>query len=509
MSPNLGLSILAIVALVGAFALWTLFRLSQRGPVTVGVAPVDDGATRQARETLARLQELATRVAAEVDQHSSRMQEINAELSAEEKVSEEDVLTAVERLIAANEQMQRQLHSAEEKLQAQARQIESSAVEARTDSLTQVANRRALDSELQKCTAEQTRAGTASSVMLVDVDHFKRFNDTHGHQAGDEILRGVARVLRQMTPDNGLVARYGGEEFAVIYSGLPIASARYLAERTRNAISTSTFHYLGRDLRVTASSGLAELCAGEDEKSLLRRADEALYASKHSGRNCGHWNDGRSNHRLKLDSLLAERNPTGTGAEGSLDDAWLYDAEGNPEPMHRDPVAHVSSRPIFFDDLIRRLSHWKRSGSPLALLMVQVDSFSRIASEHGPTAASIVLRVAAQLIKATMRDMDHVSRLSEDTFALLLPAAELADAAAMAERLRLVVERCRLPRRAGAQFFTVTVGVVEASDGDDMRKILERCRAALASAINGGRNVVQAQDDLGHAIAPAIAWVAK
>ena len=102
--------------------------------------------------------------------------------------------------------------------------------------------------------------------------------------------------------------------------------------------------------------------------------------------------------------------------------------------------------------------------------MVQVDSYSRLLSEYGPTAAAVVLRVTAQLMKATTRDMDHVSRLQEDTFALLLPGAKLADAAAISERLRMVIERCRLPRSAGAMFFTVSIGVVEASEGDDMRR---------------------------------------
>src|SRR5262249_30922544 len=97
----------------------------------------------------------------------------------------------------------------------------------------------------------------------------------------------------------------------------------------------------------------------------------------------------------------------------------------------------------------------------------------------------------------SMRDMDHVARLSEDTFALLLPGALLSDGATIAERLRHAVERCRLPRKAGAQYFTISAGVVQASEGDDLRRVLQRVRSALQAAVNKGRNCVVARDSAG------------
>jgi diguanylate cyclase len=100
-------------------------------------------------------------------------------------------------------------------------------------------------------------------------------------------------------------------------------------------------------------------------------------------------------------------------------------------------------------------------------------------------------------MNATMRDMDHVARLGEDTFSLLLPGALLSDGVAIAERLRQAVERCRLPRKAGTNWFTISVGVVEASEGDDLRRVLQRGRAALQAAANQGRNCVVGRDALG------------
>ena len=130
-------------------------------------------------------------------------------------------------------------------------------------------------------------------------------------------------------------------------------------------------------------------------------------------------------------------------------------------------------------------------------MLVQIDGLERVSGEYGPPAAEVVLRVTAQLVNAVMRDMDHVSRLGEDTFAMLMPGAQLAHAVAIAERLRSACERCRLPRKAVATYFTISVGVVEASEGDDMRLMLERARKALQAAVNQGRNRVCGHDVLG------------
>ena len=459
----------------------------------------EDEQDQFARDTLQRLQDLTRTVKAEVDEHSTCVEEINAQLTESLDSEDDSVLEAVSDLIEANRRMQRQLDTAEERLQAQARQIESHAVEARTDALTQVANRRALDDELKRCAADYQRRGTPAILLLFDVDHFKKFNDTHGHQTGDEVLRGVARVLRSALGDVGLVARYGGEEFAVICSGLGYAAIAAQAERARQAVASLHLRKGGQTLSVTVSGGLADFLPGDDDRELIRRADEAMYASKKAGRNCAHYNDGRCNHVVKPDQSQAAA-PVAIPAN-KIGDEWLYDAEESA--FQPEPIPHISSRPAFFDDLIRRLSHCRRGGTPLTLLLVQVDAFPRIVNDHGPAAADVVLRVTAQLINAVMRDMDHVTRLGDDTFALILPGALLGDGVTIAERLRQAVERCRLPRKAGASWFTISVGVVEGCESDDLRKVLQRAREALGCAANQGRNRVIGHDALGTQIRAA------
>jgi diguanylate cyclase len=489
MSFLLDLLFLLLAALGGAAVASVVFWLrSSPSP-----AKKDDEQARLANETLSRLQELTFRVAAEVDQHAECVEEISAQLAADDH-DEAAVIAAVTQLIDANRRMKRQLDTAEERLQTQAVELQSHAAEARTDPLTLVANRRAFDDELARCALEFERRGTPTTLMLLDVDHFKRFNDAHGHPAGDDALKTVARLIRQHVGEVGLVARYGGEEFAVVLAGLDLAAAGPYCERARQAVASTSLRLAGKDVRITASTGVSQLLTGETAAELIGRADAALYASKNAGRNCGHLHDGRACRLLRHAPPAASGAARPATSGDRIGDEWLYAGDTTTEALFEEPLPNVASRPVFFDDLIRRLAQCRRGGTPLTVALIQVDAYSRIASDYGASAADAVLRVASQLINASMRDMDHLTRLSDDTFALLLPGAVLSDAVSLTERLRLAVERCRLPRRAGANWFTISVGVIQAGKDDDLRGLLERSRGALAEAVTQGRNCVVAHE---------------
>ena len=152
---------------------------------------------RHAAEVLVRLQELAVRVAFDVDEHSSRVEEINQELTSEHGSETTIIVDIVAKLVQANQNMNQKLASTEVRLRQQASEIQTHAAEARTDALTMLANRRAFDDELARRVAEFRRQGRTFSLIMADVDHFKEFNDAHGHQAGDEALCGVAKLLRR------------------------------------------------------------------------------------------------------------------------------------------------------------------------------------------------------------------------------------------------------------------------------------------------------------------------
>jgi diguanylate cyclase len=470
-----------VIAVVVIAVLAGLGAVGWRLRSVFATAQEEAAAHQGAKETLGKIRELAGRVAQQVDEHTHKVEKISDELAAIEDPGEKDVLFSVNKLLDVNEEMKAKLQAAEDRLQAQARQIESHAVEARTDPLTQVANRRALEDELRRCVEEFQKQGRPVTVMIIDVDHFKKFNDTQGHQAGDEVLRGVARVLRQSVAEANLVARYGGEEFAVVFPGSTIAATREAAERARLAVASARFRYEGRELRVTASAGLAELAVGETQTAFVKRADEALYASKHAGRNCAHYNDGFANHLIRLDAPKATR-PAASG-KPLVGDEWLYEA-AIEDLSEEDPAAQVSSKPAFFDSLIERLSILKKlPKTKLSILLAQVDGLERIRNEHGASAGSIVIRVAAQIFKASLRDIDVVSRLEENTFSLVLPGVQALDALATAQRIQVAVSKYPLPKRAGVARISVAIGVAEAASSDDLQSILRRSRRALELAL--------------------------
>ena len=166
------------------------------------------------------------------------------------------------------------------------RHLEDLARLARTDALTRLPNRRALEEELSRAVARAMRAGTALSALALDVDRFKRVNDEHGHAAGDAVLAAVAARAAAALRAGDLIARVGGEEFAVLLPGADLGRAREAAERIREAIAAEPIAAGKVSLPVTASIGCASLAPGEsDGRGLLGRADARLYEAKQAGRN--------------------------------------------------------------------------------------------------------------------------------------------------------------------------------------------------------------------------------
>ena len=152
----------------------------------------------------------------------------------------------------------------------------------RTDPLTGLANRIDLNERLSVITRENRSAATWISMLVLDIDHFKSFNDSFGHAAGDGAIRQVANIIKQSVEPVDLAARFGGEEFCVVTAATRVASAT-LAEKIRSAIEFASW-----DLRsVTVSIGVCSMTAGEFESdALFKNADQALYQAKQEGRNC-------------------------------------------------------------------------------------------------------------------------------------------------------------------------------------------------------------------------------
>lgn len=153
---------------------------------------------------------------------------------------------------------------------------------ATTDELTGAYNRRMFDEILCKQMSRAERQGEPLSMVMLDIDHFKKINDNFGHVAGDEVLRSLAALLRENIRDMDFFARWGGEEFIILLPATPPEAARHLAERLRHIVAGHGFGQVGP---VTISLGVARYRQGEPREALLRRADESLYDAKRTGRN--------------------------------------------------------------------------------------------------------------------------------------------------------------------------------------------------------------------------------
>ena len=188
--------------------------------------------------------------------------------------SSEQILLTVERAIE-----KKRLREANARL---LRELEEMS---RTDGLTGVLNRRSFDEAFGREVARAHRYDVPLSVVMMDLDHFKRVNDTHGHQGGDDVLRAFAGLASRVFRDADSLYRYGGEEFVALLPHTTALGARQAAERLRKGLRSFPIRVGATTITVTCSAGVAELEAGDgDGQPLLRRADEALYAAKEAGR---------------------------------------------------------------------------------------------------------------------------------------------------------------------------------------------------------------------------------
>ncbi len=207
--------------------------------------------------------------------------ELLARLRAADRIVslESDLAKRTREVYRANAEMalaHQQLNEANEKLKQMAT----------TDELTGLLNRREAMNLLQEFWEAQDRYGQSFSCIMFDIDHFKRFNDTHGHAAGDFVLKTAVVWLRKNTRKTDKICRVGGEEFLVLCPNVGVDGAAVCAEHLRAALEQQTFKFQGADLRVTISLGVAQrthAMGGPDD--LLKAADDALYMSKAAGRN--------------------------------------------------------------------------------------------------------------------------------------------------------------------------------------------------------------------------------
>jgi diguanylate cyclase (GGDEF)-like protein len=192
------------------------------------------------------------------------------------------VMPAVAVLAERLRHMRRRLHDQKRDLAQALHEIE---LLASRDSLTGLSNRRWLEELLQREMARCERSGSRLAFALLDIDHFKRVNDQHGHACGDAVLVAFGQTILNKVRTTDAVARWGGEEFVLVMPDTDLSNAALVAERLRGATEGLVVQHGEQSLSITVSIGLTEFRSGESSAALAQRADEALYAAKAGGRN--------------------------------------------------------------------------------------------------------------------------------------------------------------------------------------------------------------------------------
>ncbi len=246
------------------------------------------------QSTIKEVNSIVSNVKDATSKYNSTLSDVSQKLT-NKKSSAEDIEKAVQMVVAdtqtmiqQNQKLEEQLSRSSQAMKEMQRDLDQVRKEALTDSLTGLSNRKAFDAEIRRTAHEMSESGQTFSLVMMDIDYFKSFNDNYGHQVGDQVLRLVARTLIEGVKGRDMAARFGGEEFALILPETNTQGALKVADSLRRAvagkevINRNSGDKLGR---ITLSGGVAQFLPGEDIDDLIARADAALYTAKHNGRN--------------------------------------------------------------------------------------------------------------------------------------------------------------------------------------------------------------------------------
>ncbi len=254
--------------------------------------PVDNRREAATLNVLSNVLAAAEQLNQEMGTHSTEIQAVGRHLTGMKvddslREVQQTLLGEVSAVLESNKQLEDDLNYARLRIEEQAAELDRTRREARTDPLSGVANRKGFDEKLQMMLGAYKRQGKRFVLVLADVDHFKWINDTHGHSAGDQVVKQVGEFLRGCLRDDDSVARFGGDEFALILANVDLDAGAAVAERIRATVSKNNFGLrIGQEqAAVTFSIGVAAPWDGATPEALLDHADQALYRAKESGRN--------------------------------------------------------------------------------------------------------------------------------------------------------------------------------------------------------------------------------
>jgi diguanylate cyclase (GGDEF)-like protein len=358
------------------------------------------------------------------------------------------------------------------------------------DELTGSHNRRHLIKLIENEKDRTARLGSLFCLCLLDIDFFKRINDTYGHSAGDTVLREFAVTVQRQIRESDSFGRYGGEEFLLMLPETSIDEAIMLAERVRLSIEKIDFSEISEDLALTVSIGVAEFRSGESISQTVARADEALYLAKSSGRNrviCYGQGDGAGADGAHGDDALAgEKDPGLAQLAHSASLARIF------ESAQCDPLTGLLNRRILRDRLGHAMDRAIRNQRLVALMLLNVNKFKEVNDALGYEAGDAILIQTANSVTGCLRDSDTISRWGGDEFVIILEdIASEADAQQVAEK---ILDQFAMPLGVNGRecFVTLSVGIaVFPAPSCDMDALLKRADIAMTRAKAWGENHVQ------------------
>ena len=353
------------------------------------------------------------------------------------------------------------------------------------DDLTDLSNRAVMHDTL----VAALRSGLHGVVVLVDLDNFKYFNDRHGYQAGDELLRATAARLREAFPMASCLARVGGDQFMAFLPELALPAALRLAQACVETMREPVTLAGGAEI-VTVSAGVATLDAqaGRPVDAVWRACDASLHAAKARGRDRAVAFDDDTRQ-----AVSSRRDLASTVLELQERNRALR------EEARTDALTGLRNR-LALDELLHAAAgDGDRRVQRAALAFIDVDHFGNYNHVHGDAAGDDALRAVAHAIQASAREADFVFRKGGEEFVVVLPdvrdSADNADAIAACERIRHAVLDLALSHAASsvADVVTVTIGVASGPPDCTLRQLLNAAaEKAMAGKVNQQRNRVHA-----------------
>lgn len=332
-----------------------------------------------------------------------------------------------------------------------------------TDELTQVPNRRAFDMELRRRMSEFQRYQRILSILMIDIDYFKKFNDRFGHAVGDRVLQIIAQTIGKCLREADMVARFGGEEFSVLLPDTHVDEAHVVAERIRQAVDQIDVNEIDCPQKVTISIGVTEIQPDDDEATLLERGDFAMYAAKRNGRNQVFLNRGDGG---ESESQIKRRD--------SAQQVYSIYSEAHAVQNDGDAIMGLTQLRVFDDELNRRIYEAARYNMNLCIGLVEMEFLGDAETNRSDICHQI--RLIGQTMRDSLRESDVITWYSEFEFGVLLPFTKLEDGSEVLKRLFHEINLDLVSSVADPIFKVHQIRIVHRQEGETRKQVLKRLR---------------------------------